>query len=325
MNQDLFYRLFEIDRSKVDKKTRTVPVSFSSEEPVRRWFGDEYLLHGDENVDLSQLRSTGAVLMEHNPHMILGPLTDVRIDNQRGKATVGFDDDEDGNKALNKVISGSLRGISVGARVLEFQRIFEDETYTMPDGRTIKGPAMIATKWKPHEVSLTAVPEDATVGIGRSITKSLDGITIHESKNTEDNEMDKKEITDLVRSLFAELKEGLNAPTADELVTSVLEKIDERSIVNFQVDATVAKDLLGRSQAVSDECKSKTMELIVEGKTEKEILRSITEFEPENDAGNTQQRNTNGTPEGGKSDVSFKNIDDDEFIRSIAAPSMTLQ
>ena len=41
MNKDLFYRSFELDRGLVDEETRSVPLSFSSEEPVNRWFGKE--------------------------------------------------------------------------------------------------------------------------------------------------------------------------------------------------------------------------------------------------------------------------------------------
>ncbi len=75
MNKELFYRSFELDRAQVDEKTRTVPVSFSSETPVPRWFGSEYLLHGKNNVGLSRLKSMGSVLLNHNPGVIIGPLS----------------------------------------------------------------------------------------------------------------------------------------------------------------------------------------------------------------------------------------------------------
>ena len=56
---DFFYRSFALDRAKVDEKTRSVPVSFSSETPVKRYFGDEYLLHGKNNVDLTASKAWG--------------------------------------------------------------------------------------------------------------------------------------------------------------------------------------------------------------------------------------------------------------------------
>lgn len=178
MKEDLFYRSFELDRKLVDEKNRTVPVSFSSEKPVKRWFGDEYLLHSKGAVDLSRLKQMGTVLLNHDPSRIVGPLTGAKIEDSRGVAVAGFDDDEIGNMAIGKVKSGSLRGVSVGYRVIKFRDVMRDEEYELPDGRKIKGPAMVATRWVPFEVTLTPIPADSSVGVGRALTRSLDGIQI---------------------------------------------------------------------------------------------------------------------------------------------------
>jgi len=177
---NLFYRGLSL-RGAVNKNERSVDLSFSSETPAKRWFGTEILLHGSKNVDLSRLKSLGAALMNHNPAVIVGPLKNVRIENKRGKAKVIFDTDEDGEKAFGKVQSGSLKGVSVGYTIQKFREVLSDEDYLLPDGQTITGPAMIATRWTPHEVSLTSIPLDASVGIGRNLTRSLDGIKIERS------------------------------------------------------------------------------------------------------------------------------------------------
>jgi len=181
MDKNLFYRSLEIDQRAVTESDRSVDLSFSSETPVKRWFGTEILLHGPGNVDLSRLKNLGAALMNHNPAVIVGPLKNVRLEDKKGKAKVIFDEDEDGQKAFGKVQSGSLKGVSVGYTVQKYREVLQNEDYTLPDGKAITGPAMIATRWTPHEVSLTSVPLDPTVGVGRALTRSLDGIKIERS------------------------------------------------------------------------------------------------------------------------------------------------
>ena len=178
IQQQLFYRSFELDRATVNKEERSVDLAFSSETPLERWFGKEILLHGTKNVDLTRLKTMGSALMNHDPNFILGSIREARIENRRGKAKVFFDDDEDGNKALFKVESGSLRGVSFGYLVQKFVEIKDGEEY-----QGFQGPAHIATRWMPYEISLTPIPADATVGVGRDMTRSLDGISIQRLTN----------------------------------------------------------------------------------------------------------------------------------------------
>ena len=44
-------RGFQIDRQTIDKEKRTIPLSFSSEEPIERWFGMEILDHSPDAVN----------------------------------------------------------------------------------------------------------------------------------------------------------------------------------------------------------------------------------------------------------------------------------
>lgn len=170
--KEFFYRGMDLDFRKVNEKDRSVDVSFSSEQAIRRWFGVEILKHGPGNVDLSRLRSMGAALLNHNPSVIVGPLRNVRVEDKRGKSTIVFDDDEDGNKAFAKVRSGSLKGVSVGYLINKARRVEEDEEY-----EGIEGPALIALKWTPYEISLTPIPADASIGVGRQ-QRRLDDVEI---------------------------------------------------------------------------------------------------------------------------------------------------
>ena len=136
MKPPIFYRTFELDeRAIIDPDKRTAELSFSSENPVERWFGKEILLHGVKNADFGRLRSVGAVLYGHNSKdisNIIGPIKKVWIDENRiGRAIIGFDDDDTGNIALKKVQSKSLRGVSFAYMITKARQLREKEEWDM--------------------------------------------------------------------------------------------------------------------------------------------------------------------------------------------------
>jgi len=180
-NKDLFYRAVEFNEA-VDTDAREAELSFSSEEPVKRWFGDEVLLHGQENVDLSYLRAVGSVIYGHDPsdiQNIIGPIKEARLYNRRGIAKIGFDNDEKATLAMLKAGSKSLRGVSVGYTIQKAIQLEVGDEWINPEtNRTYSGPALIATRWTPLEITLTPIPADMSVGICREATRSLDGIEI---------------------------------------------------------------------------------------------------------------------------------------------------
>lgn len=324
-NKELFYRTFELDRKVVDRENRSAELSFSSEEPVPRWYGNEILLHGRKNVDLSRLRDMGAVLLNHNPDNIVGPIRKAKVENRRGVAVIGFDDDEDGERAMRKVLAKSLRGVSVGYMINKAREVQEDEEY-----EGIRGPALVALRWTPYEISLTPIPADASVGIGRDLTRSLDGIDIERSQTTnkEDDTMNEEEI----RQMIQEAISGLKIPSAKEAADEVRALIAEDAKPRMRIDTETYQDLLGRAGAVSLEVKAAVADMAVEGKTETEILRYITEQKAADpDAGDHGTgavddgtgRGTNIQPGNGKAQVtSFKQIEnDDDFFRGLANPS----
>jgi hypothetical protein len=54
-------RSFKVERTAVNVETRTAELSFSSETPVERWFGNEILDHSGKACDLSRLNNGGAL------------------------------------------------------------------------------------------------------------------------------------------------------------------------------------------------------------------------------------------------------------------------
>lgn len=111
------------------------------------------------------------MLLNHDPNQILGPVVEKSIDkdDRMGRAKARFDEDDLAQRSLSKVKSGSLRGVSVSYAATKAQRIEEDEEWQSPEGRTFKGPLVVATRWQPVELSLTPIPADSTVGVGRTV------------------------------------------------------------------------------------------------------------------------------------------------------------
>ena len=115
--------------------SRQVQLSFSSEDPYKRLWWTEILDHADGAVDLSRLEDIGVLLFNHDPNRPVGKIVDVGIDSNahRGVATVQFDDDQDSDTIYQKVLSGTLKGVSVGYSVAVWET--RKEGKTRPDGR----------------------------------------------------------------------------------------------------------------------------------------------------------------------------------------------
>lgn len=158
-------RTLSIVTREIDEEKRTVQLSWSSEEPYSRWWGIEILDHSEGCVDLKRLSEIGCMLFNHNRDKVIGKILSCSIENNRGVATVQFDDDEESDVIFKKVKGGSLKGVSVGYVVSNWEEVAKNKKSL--DGR-FTGPCEIAKRWMPYEISIVSVPADATVGVGRS-------------------------------------------------------------------------------------------------------------------------------------------------------------
>ena len=149
-----------------EENSKQVELSFSSEEPYRRFFGDEILDHSEGCVDLSRLNDIGVVLFNHDRDKVIGKVINARVEEGRGKATIEFDDDDFSSSIKKKVDNGTLKAVSVGYLVKEWEEV--EKGKTSKDGR-FKGRCVIAKKWLPYEISIVSVPADSTVGVGRTM------------------------------------------------------------------------------------------------------------------------------------------------------------
>lgn len=181
-NEDLktpmkFSRYMTFERA-LGTEDKSFPVTFSSEQAVKRFdwrtgeYYDEILGHEPGNVDLTRIAEMGTTLLNHNPDAIVGPFRGAELDTKEHKCRgiIGFDDDEESQKIRNKVASGTLKGISVGYLVKSWEIVSAGQKST--DGRHV-GPCRIARSWEPYEVSITPIPADVNVGIGRSLPDAI--------------------------------------------------------------------------------------------------------------------------------------------------------
>ena len=145
-----------VGKSSLDKATRTLTMSFSSEYPVERWYGTEVLSHAPGAADLSRLNDGAPLLFNHNMDDVLGVVESARIDSaeRKGIAQVRFANTPRADEVMQMVEDDILRNVSFMYRVPEYT-VLGDAEY-------------IATEWTPLEISIVTVPADPSVGVGRA-------------------------------------------------------------------------------------------------------------------------------------------------------------
>lgn len=139
----------------IDAEKRTAELSLSSETPVTRWGDQEILSHDPAHVRLDRLRSIGAIHLDHDTTRPVAAIKSVELKDKRIVATVQFGRTGIAEDAWKNVQDGIIRGVSVGYRI---HKVSIDE-----DKRIVR-----AIDWEPYEASLTTIPADPTVGVGRS-------------------------------------------------------------------------------------------------------------------------------------------------------------
>lgn len=143
--------------------TKTIELSFSSEEPYQRWYDHTEILD-HKGVQLDRLNDIGVVLYNHNRDKVIGKVKKAWVEDNRGLAVIELDDDEFSNEIYKKVESGTLKGVSVGYSIDTWEEVKAGKEST--DG--FSGPCYIARKWTPYEISIVSIPADGTVGVGRA-------------------------------------------------------------------------------------------------------------------------------------------------------------
>jgi HK97 family phage major capsid protein len=116
------------------------------------------LSHADSAVDLGRMNDGAPLLWNHDPDRQIGVVERAWVDGtkKRGMVRVRFSRSAFAEEKLQDVRDGILRNVSVGYRI--------NDAAPIRDGEGI-----VATSWTPFEVTMTPVPADASVGVGRSL------------------------------------------------------------------------------------------------------------------------------------------------------------
>ena len=159
INTGVMHRSFDLSRDAINEEARTVELSFSSESPVSRWFGDEILDHSSESIRLGRLNDGGAVLVDHDARDHVGVVESVVVGADRmGRALVRFGKSARADEIWQDITDGIRKSVSVGYRI--HRMTLESEVDGLETYR--------ASDWEPFEISIVSVPADADVGIGRA-------------------------------------------------------------------------------------------------------------------------------------------------------------
>lgn len=249
----------------VDTDSRTVELSFSSETPYGRWFGDEILCHDEECINLERFNNgLGTVLFNHDRDAVVGHIEKVWLEDNRGKALVRFDTDEQSETIFQKVQSGTLQGVSVGYSIKRYE-VLDEKDSVSSNGR-FKGPdTYVVTDWEPLEISIVSVPADATVGVGRSAEEIHTSIDTQEDNTRMDQEktLEVQEVkstpveTSLTQADLQKAMEQERKRTSE--ITALfrdfdVEGVDEAIVMGVSVDearAMVMDQLRARNKGVS--------------------------------------------------------------------------
>ena len=149
-------------------ESRNRAFSFSSEQPVGRWFGGEILDHGPGSMRSDFINSGRApLLLNHDTsQQPIGVIEkgSLKVGKDKiGRAEGRFGRTSAAEDALKNVDDKILVNTSVGYRVHEMR--FDSEQ----DGQEMYR----VVDWEPHEVSLVGVPADLSVGMDRGIIEAV--------------------------------------------------------------------------------------------------------------------------------------------------------
>lgn len=158
--------------SSVDEQARTVEAVFATESRVTVFdfdtldFVDEILI-----ADGGEFKEQVPMLANHRRFAledVLGSGRSIRKTGNQWEGVLHFaKDDDDADRAFNKVKQKHITDVSIGYRVLQATRIPPKQSATV-DGRKFTAgerTLKIATKWRGHEISITPIGADEAAKI----------------------------------------------------------------------------------------------------------------------------------------------------------------
>ena len=236
----------------ISEDGNSIDFSFSSEEPVERWFGEEVLSHEPGAMNLVRI-DAGATpfLWNHDPNQPLGMVKSGSVVSKIGRGTATYFTTPFAQEKKQQYKEG-LRNISFLYQIDKIKKTRE-ATEDRP-------PQYTATEYTVYEISQVSVPADFTVGIGRS--NAID--------ETVDVPVDEDEIVSDIEPVL-ELK-TIEAPASKE------KRMDPKEIEKLQADARTQER--ERTAAITGLCEKFKLpdmarDLINGGKTIEEAREAV--------------------------------------------------
>ena len=118
------------------------------------------VLRHDEGANFSRLNKGAPILLNHDAQAVpLGVVERAWVEDGRGIADIRFSRRNKVKEVLNDIRDGVLSNVSVGYTV---------EKRTLVEKGSKGNPPVYEVDWTPREISVVSVPEDSSVGFGRS-------------------------------------------------------------------------------------------------------------------------------------------------------------
>ena len=305
----------EVTEFKSVGKGRTFEFPFSSEYPVERYFGKEVLKHDDTSVDFSRLNSGAAPLLwNHDPDRHIGIVERAYVDkdSKRAYAKVRFSRNKFATEVLDDVKDGILRGISFGYQIKNIEE--REGTF-------------VADDWLVHEISITPIPADPTVGIGRSLISSEEKVAEPSQPNNIiiSNKSPEEEISSAARTASPSVLSM--EEKSQETVVDTAPAVEAPEVVvdaTAEVERALAEEQV-RSATIYSECRQHgaedlTESLIKDGKSvdeaRGEILGLISKRSEQN---NAPIRSTDMTTTSSQVGLEEKEVKRYSFLRALNA------
>jgi HK97 family phage prohead protease len=288
IDKNILTRTGHFDRAAVDEKKRTVEMTFSSEKPYRRYFGDEILDHSSGAIKMDFLSSGNApLLLNHWRDDLIGVVDKAWIGtDRRGHAIVRFSENAQADEVFRDVVSGIRSNVSVGYLVKKMVRVEQNED----DADVYK-----VTDWEPKEISIVSIPADESVGVGRAAEEAAEQ-TIFETIEPEkkDNNMEKAEIEKIRQEerekVRAEMKREAEKKAAAEKVVAESRKAEQDRVNEIREAGTaynraeMAQDFINRGKSVGE-----FMKAVADDLAKKDGLRPLSPEAPDVDMSNKER------------------------------------
>ncbi len=228
------FRASGVEQSGIDKEARTIEFSFSSEEPVERWFGTEILSHKPGAMDMNRLNDGAPLLWNHNPDQVIGVIESAEVKNGRGYAKARFSQNELAQEKWQDIQDGILRNISFGYQIKEMELTKEQKG---------KPSEYTATKYEVFEISVVSVPADNSVGIGRAECNVENEVPVINKQKDESKgvrKMDEMEIKSVETKAAQAAKDAERARTS--AIIALGEKFNDKELARQLIDGEKSID-----------------------------------------------------------------------------------